>query len=568
MSPPRAALAAALAAACATAAAAAPAFAYVVTDAASPAGLRVVAGTPPDSTPAVAWGSYDGAARNATGWAVLDVHTNATLAYNDTTASYAAGLIEGVLTVDDMADYAANTGATAANGAKLQAFLDANWAWMTGQAAALGGVDPFWASVGALVAQLQGLADGQARSGGVLTFRDVYQAVINGGDIFNLAGVYGVTDEQLAAVPKLRRAAARGGRADHCSALVRLLPGAADLLVSHTTWAGFEGMTRILKRYDMPLPGAGGGAPVPGRWSATSGYPAMIGYSSDDFYVLGSGLVTLETTIDNSNASLALEYASPFVVLEWARNLVANRLATDGASWAATFARAASGTYTNSWMVVDTNRFTPGAALVPGTLTVVEEMPGHMSVVDRTAELAAGFWPSYNVPSDPAIFNVSGQWALVEQYGGPQGDGAWFTYANTSRARIFARDAPGVVDEATLRRIMRYNKFQTDPLSTQGCGAHPPSSATNAIADRSDLNDAKGDYVIPDLGYGDSAAIDAKYTLASWVRGAGAGGLPLAAQAGPTYDDQAPFSFSASALDVPHAGMVDTWKYEWVRQPW
>jgi len=35
------------------------------------------------------------------------------------------------------------------------------------------------------------------------------------------------------------------------------------------------------------------------------------------------------------------------VVLEWARNMLANRLATDGASWAATFARYASGTYCN-----------------------------------------------------------------------------------------------------------------------------------------------------------------------------------------------------------------------------
>ena len=31
---------------------------------------------------------------------------------------------------------------------------------------------------------------------------------------------------------------------------------------------------------------------------------------SDDFYVLSSGLVTLETTIDNNNQTLAEEYAS------------------------------------------------------------------------------------------------------------------------------------------------------------------------------------------------------------------------------------------------------------------
>lgn len=31
---------------------------------------------------------------------------------------------------------------------------------------------------------------------------------------------------------------------------------------------------------------------------------------SDDFYVLSSGLITLETTIDNNNDTLAQQYAS------------------------------------------------------------------------------------------------------------------------------------------------------------------------------------------------------------------------------------------------------------------
>ena len=58
-----------------------------------------------------------------------------------------------------------------------------------------------------------------------------------------------------------------------------------------------------------------------------------------------------ETTIDNDNITLAREFASTAVVLEWARNVLANRLATDARSWAAIFSTHASGTYTNSWMV-------------------------------------------------------------------------------------------------------------------------------------------------------------------------------------------------------------------------
>ena len=37
--------------------------------------------------------------------------------------------------------------------------------------------DPYWAHVGAIVAQLTGLADGQLAAGGSLTLGDVYNAI-------------------------------------------------------------------------------------------------------------------------------------------------------------------------------------------------------------------------------------------------------------------------------------------------------------------------------------------------------------------------------------------------------
>ena len=224
--------------------------------------------------------------------------------------------------------------------------------------------------------------------------------------------------------------------------------------------------------------------------------------------------------------------------------------------------------------VLDTKLFTPGASpLVANTLLVLEEMPGHISVVDQSARLqTAGFWSSYNVPSDPFLFNISGQQALVDEYGGPTGPGAFFTFANTSRARIFARDAPGVVDDATYRKVIRYNDAPHDPLSTLGCGTTPPYSFTNAIADRSDLNDRRGDYVIDELGHGDSGGIDAKYTRATWMRAAdlGAGALPLAAISGPTNDAAScpTFAWANAPVRVDHVGLPDVFNFPWVRQPW
>lgn len=59
---------------------------------------------------------------------------------------------------------------------------------------------------------------------------------------------------------------------------------------------------------------------------------------------LGSPQVTLETTIGNRSPAL-WKYVQPRgCVLEWVRNIVANRLALDGDTWAETFKRFNSGT--------------------------------------------------------------------------------------------------------------------------------------------------------------------------------------------------------------------------------
>jgi len=61
------------------------------------------------------------------------------------------------------------------------------------------------------------------------------------------------------------------------------------------------------------------------------------------------------------------------------------------------------------YIVVDHKLFEPGMKPKNGFLTVVEQMPGLMMVVDRTDELAAnGFVPSINTPSIEYVFDYAG----------------------------------------------------------------------------------------------------------------------------------------------------------------
>jgi hypothetical protein len=153
---------------------------------------------------------------------------------------------------------------------------------------------------------------------------------------------------------------------------------------------------------------------------------------------------------------------------------------------------------------------------------------------------------------------------LFEKYG------PWFSFHDTARANIFRRDAPKAADEAGVRALMRYNDFLRDPLSEQGCSGHPKSSAENAIAARDDLNPGNGEYPFAALSRRDHAAIDAKLTSFSRMRGGAAGGgwaLGAAAVAGPTHGSAScpVFVWSESEYAaLSHVGQPDAWNFSWV----
>ena len=53
----------------------------------------------------------------------------------------------------------------------------------------------------------------------------------------------------------------------------------------------------------------------------------------------------------------------------------------------------------SQWMVLDYKQFTPGEAIRPGTLLILEQMPGIIEVADMSVFLQENtYWPSYNVP--------------------------------------------------------------------------------------------------------------------------------------------------------------------------
>ncbi|KAM8961143.1 putative phospholipase B-like 2 [Pelodytes ibericus] len=498
---------------------------------------------------AVAWAELSDSIQE-NGWAVLDLKTNDL--YNDSIQAYAAGVAEAAVSqrliymhwMNTLMGYCGPYKYQTQFCEKLRYYLEANLAWMQ-QEMEKGEDQVYWHQIRLALLQLRGLEDSY---NGRVSFPQS-KFTINpfgfilfqlGGDLEDLEAAFNKSDvfTQLGS--------------GSCSALIKLLPGNKDLLVSHDTWNTYQSMLRIIKKYTLPFRASpNGDHTVPGSVQTFSSYPGTI-FSGDDFYLLSSGLVTLETTIGNSNP-LLWKYIKPEgSVLEWLRNIVANRLATGGQHWAAIFEKFNSGTYNNQWMIVDYNKFNPGQTEASaGLLTILEQIPGMVMKADKSDELYnKGYWPSYNIPYFEEIFNASGQPALVEKYGD------WFTYDQSPRAQIFRRNQTNVHDLTSMIQLMRYNDFLHDPLSV--CSScNPKPNGENTISARSDLNPANGTYPFGALNQRQHGGTDMKVTSFAM-----ASKNQMVAVNGPTWDQVPPFQWSTSPFsNLMHMGHPDLWKF-------
>lgn len=517
---------------------------------------------------AVAWGSFQDAI-NSTGWAVLDVHT--TSRANGNTQSYAAGYLEGALTHTRITQHLQNMWgvdfkgyATGTVPQKVRDFVSANMEWMVNQVKD-NPSDNYWVTVGYLLAQLHGLADGYEaardhQQGELpLTVEDMLMLVMVDTDMDDVVTAV-VAEGHFINEHFLHRRHKRRHRMfdpfpeffevsrrhhGHCSALVQVAPNFEDLWVSHATWDEYRGMLRIIKYFDMPLPGT-----AVQRMAFTADPGGL--YSADDFYVLDSQLVVMETTIDNYNRSL-WSNVKPETLMTWARTMVANRLSTNGAEWTTYQVRDNSGTCNNQWMVVDYKRFVPGSELKDGVLWISETMPGHSQTGDVTHVLRNQHsWPSYNIPFFTHIWKVGGYEHLQAKSGSDD-----FSFEQCPRAKMFERARKQGFGNSleSLMALIRYNRLG-DPLAL--------GDACNAISARCDLNPQKH------VSYDCFGAIDAK--VASWR--SNRHDLSFLAVSSPTRSHgEQPFAWSRvnDKLDgckpENHIGHPDTFDFDWYKMP-
>ena len=198
-------------------------------------------------------------------------------------------------------------------------------------------------------------------------------------------------------------------------------------------------------------------------------------------------MAIIETSLDIYDSKL-YDLVVPSTMLSWARARTANTLAQSGADWAARFAKDHSGTYPNQWIIVDFEKFDKSSngkgQLLPGFLTIVEEMPGKMISRDETDHLRKKtYWASYNLPfyEEISVYSKNSQLCQTQRNiyiyqnetipGVNVGEntkeensllGNGNCYGLCSRAKLFERLHSKVVDIPSALKVLSHNEYKTD----------------------------------------------------------------------------------------------------------
>ena len=266
--------------------------------------------------------------------------------------------------------------------------------------------------------------------------------------------------------------------------------------------------------------------------------------SLDDFYVSSHGLIAIETTNIFFNDTMYKEII-PESLFTCERAMIANRISNSSREWVDNFIKYNSGTYNNQFMVLDKNKVN----LINKTIDfdafhIVEQLPGFAKINNVTDFLKFGYWSSYNVPFDKEIYKKSGIEEIIDER--PE-IASSIDYDNCARTKIFRREQSYADNLEGFMKLMRYNKYKTDPYSE--------GKPSNSISSRADLSGSC------------SGAYDSKVGVLSDFS---EGKVKIHLIGSPTWDEEEgiePFNWnnaSERCQNHSHNLIPETFKFDWI----
>ncbi|XP_020904137.1 phospholipase B-like 1 [Exaiptasia diaphana] len=492
-----------------------------------------------DKENGVAYGTYDDKIIK-NGWGELNIVAGSgQKPYSDIVKMHAAGYLEGALTAKRINQHYENTFGIFFKGKsdpffqKATMFLSEQEQWMRDMIIKESETSSFWKQMGNIVAQYDGLLAGyQAHPQTDKPLSSLAFQIMNAlGDLIDLKEALVPEDSpdyDTMTEDEVQRTIFKHG---HCSVLIKVLAGYENIFAAHASWFHYSTMLRIYKHYNINNTDSS----TSSINMSFSSYPGLLS-SLDDFYIMDSGLILLQTTNNVYNKTL-YNTIRPQSLLAWHRVRLANLMTKTGKEWSDVISQFNSGTYNNQYMILDLKRVELNKTLHDGALWVVEQIPTYVESGDQTSILRYGYWPSYNIPFYEKVYNLSGYPEFVKKHGITN------SYEMAPRAKIFRQEQNTVRDLRTIEILMRYNGYQFDPYSL--------NSSIRAICSRGDLLSDEP------VAFGCTDAKVTDYNMAK--------NLTSYAVNGPTYYDVPPFRWSEHSFPDKHVGMPDLYNnYKYV----
>jgi len=495
------------------------------------------------------------------GWSSLMMQTSKAREVEDGVKMYAAGALEGFMTAKRMTEFHHNSrqllDTNPENNGKIPTLQKALKKTITGlQSMADDSSDSASLNGQARLALLQtwGVRDGYAlasEEGKTLSMPDMF-LLNSDGVVDELVTAFGgAGDPSLLQTHSRRKLRGKSNStrhhhphtaAGHCTGVVHLADGNSELYFGHTTWESFSEMTRIWKVYDFPLQGITGAKKI-----SFSSYPGCIS-STDDYYLMDSGLAITETTLSIPRKQ---NYPSSQTIPDFMRIMAANRLSSTSEDWVRSMVDSATGTYSSQWLVMDYKKFTAGQDLPDGSFYVLEQAPGTSHYEDMSGHLREKhYWASYDRAYFDDVRATTGDDSML-RHEGSKPEAELFSKDHTPRAQIVAQTQGDITSLAAMREEMTRNKGTKEPVDQPALQI--PSFAISARSDLSDNEGHKNNDGSPDGG------VDAKITSSCLFR-------TLTAQAisSPSHTTLPAFKW-ADWPSQPHEGLPEEANFDWVR---
>ena len=214
-------------------------------------------------------------------------------------------------------------------------------------------------------------------------------------------------------------------------------------------------MTRVMKFYNFHLANANTAA----KEIVMSSYPGCIS-SPDSFYVMDSGLVVVDTSVellDNELFDEVRDFPDYQHIPDFIHVMATNRIARNGAQWAQQYqgGQLNPGIQNNQWLIVDYKLYEKGHPLEENTVWMLESVPGYLRSGDVSELLESQkYLASANRPYFNKVREASGYSAATDSHGHV------YSYEDNPRAKIIKKAVgAGETNLATMRSTMHRNKF-------------------------------------------------------------------------------------------------------------